>query len=44
MVRDEHTGIYTTGDRAYDVPEAPDGIKPFFLAPPTRGPGRAPAA
>jgi len=34
MIRDEATGIRTTGNRAYDVPEAPDGIKPFFLAPP----------
>ena len=38
MVRDEATGIYTTGDAAYDVPEAPDGIKPFFLAPPDEKP------
>lgn len=41
MVRDEATGIYTTGDRAYDVPEAPDGIKPFFLAPPDEDPGES---
>ena len=38
MVVDEATGIRTTGDPAYDVPEAPDGIKPFFLAPPDEKP------
>ena len=41
MVRDETTGIRTTGNRAYDVPEAPDGIKPFYLAPPDEKPEEA---
>lgn len=38
MVKDEATGIRSTGDHAYDCPEAPDGIKPFFLAPPDEKP------
>ena len=38
MVVNPATGIRTTGDHAYDVPEAPDGIKPFFLAPPDEKP------
>lgn len=41
MVTDPHTGIRTTGDRSYDVPEAPDGIRPFFLAPPDEQPEAA---
>lgn len=32
MVTDPATGIRTTADPSYNVPEAPDGIRPFFIA------------
>lgn len=34
LVRDDATGIYTTSDAEINSPATPDGIKPFFLAPP----------
>lgn len=41
MVIDPATGIRTTGNKEYDSPDAPDGIKPFFLAPPDEKPDEA---
>ena len=34
MLRDERTGIWKSAEPTVNVPEVPDGVKPFWLAPP----------